>query len=414
MVLASTNYVNQDLKHERNDNFIQFAHGNVLIDCVNTKYEADVIVGYTTGGNMVLYDIVDFKPKEFKIKAKPTSADQTQDAQISIVNSADTTIPQSTVDVNSNSMQKSENDSGAKFSLSGNENLKTAEELDAEYMNAVENGDMAKAQRMVEDRAEALNAELFAMADVPTYSVRRTKPPAETQKVYKVFTVSDSGKPTALFVSSKYELPVGVWLDAQDTWHFKADNGKYYVPSTQNPWTKGGKTGGMVAIPDDATRAELIKRGYLPENSKAKSVVALAYRPGWHAGDLPYFPQGGMKQAGSNYENIHRYNQVVFECELSADTDYTEYARNQEKAKNKNGETVNARADMQEMPKDGFYKYSTNPMTQNNDLGNWYIGGSLKIGARAYSGGMRQYFKREWTAPAGMGKRLARSRRAKL
>lgn len=32
------------------------------------------------------------------------------------------------------------------------------------------------------------------------------------------------------------------------------------------------------------------------------------------------------------------------------------------------------------MPTDGGYKFATNPMTSQNDLGNWYISGSLKIG----------------------------------
>ena len=86
---------------------------------------------------------------------------------------------------------------------------------------------------------------------------------------------------------------------------------------------------------DEETRKELIKRGFITE--KAKSVTALAYRPGWHAGDLPFFPQGGKKVKGSNYGNIHRWNQVVFEIEIDADKDYTEEAQNQPKARKEDG-----------------------------------------------------------------------------
>ena len=265
---------------------------------------------------------------------------------------------------------------GAKFSLSKTE----TEVRDKTYLKAVEEGDTDTARRMVMQKAQE---EGFANA-VPeqtlAYAVRKGAPPKKTIKVYKVFTVSPDGKPTALFVSGTEELPQNVWLDAQDTWHFTAKNGHEYVPSTQNPYTDGGKTGAQVEVPNDEIRAELIKRGFLPEGSKAKAVTALAYRPGWHAGDLPFFPQGGMKREGSNYENIHRYNQVVFECEFDADHDYTEEALNQDKAKTKKG-TINYRnADLQYMPTGGFYKYATNPLTMQGGHGAWFIGGSLKIG----------------------------------
>ena len=112
------------------------------------------------------------------------------------------------------------------------------------YMDAVNRGDMETAQQMVNERAEELRAEVFAQTDVPTYRIRRGRTPQNTIKVYKVFTMSANGKPSALFVSSQYDLPVGVWLDAQDTYHFTDQkNGHQYVPSTKNPNTKGGATG---------------------------------------------------------------------------------------------------------------------------------------------------------------------------
>lgn len=250
---------------------------------------------------------------------------------------------------------------------------------DKAYLSAVNSGDLETARKMVEEAAKRSGFADAIPEQTLTYATRTGAPPKKTVRVYKVFTVAPDGSPTALFVSGTVKLPQGVWLEAQDTWHFTAKNGKEYVPSTQNPYTKGGKTGGMVEIPNDEVRAELIARGFLPENSKAKSVVALAYRPGWHAGDLPFFPQGGTKRAGSNYENVHRYNQVVFECELDADHDYTEYAQNQPKAYSKAGKLVPGWADLQEMPKNGYYRYSTNPLTQGGKNGEWYISGSLKI-----------------------------------
>ena len=245
------------------------------------------------------------------------------------------------------------------------------------YMDAVNRGDMETAQQMVNERAEELRAEVFAQTDVPTYRIRRGRTPQNTIKVYKVFTMSANGKPSALFVSSQYDLPVGVWLDAQDTYHFTDQkNGHQYVPSTKNPNTRGGATGRPTNVSNISAEdiEELEKRGYLKRDKNGKlpkTITSLAYRPGWHAGDLPFFPQGGIQIDGSNYPNVHRYNQVVFECEMIADNDYTDYHV-----------TEDGRVqlhDMQEMPKDGSYKYSTNPMAQSSDIGAWYIGSSIKI-----------------------------------
>nr|DAK92788.1 MAG TPA: nuclease [Caudoviricetes sp.] len=275
------------------------------------------------------------------------------------------------------------------------DDIRYSKALDREYMDAVQSGDVDKAREMVREAADKAGYTDAIPEQASTYTVRTKASPKKTIKVYKVFTVAPDGSPTALFVSSTEKLPQNVWLDAVDTYHFRAANGKEYVPSTQNPYTQGGKTGASVEIPNDTVRQELVDRGYLPADSKAKKITALAYRPGWHAGDLPFFPQGGKKgnprltNSGNvnksfnpalpetAYENIHRYNQVVFECEMAADVDYTETAQNQDKAKTKAGSVNQRNADLQYMPKDGFYYYTTNPTI--SDKGKWVISGSLKI-----------------------------------
>lgn len=275
------------------------------------------------------------------------------------------------------------------------DSMRYSKDIDTEYMNAVEAGDMDKVREMVRQAAEEKGFTNAIPEQASSYITRTKAAPKNTIKVYKVFTVAPDGSPTALFVSSTTKLPMNVWLDAVDTYHFKADNGKEYVPSTQNPYTKGGKTGASVTIPNEQVRSELVERGYLNKDSKAAKITALAYRPGWHAGDLPFFPQGG-KQGNPRftnsgnvnkafnpdiqetaYENIHRYNQVVFECEMAADTNYTEIAQNQEKAKTKSGSVNQRNADLQYMPTDGFYYYTTNPTI--SEKGKWAISGSLKI-----------------------------------
>lgn len=250
---------------------------------------------------------------------------------------------------------------------------------DQEYEKAVSEGNMDKAYSMVKQQADMMLADNPMPEVTDAYSVRKEGLPSNTIKVYKVFTLDKEGHPSALFVSGKDKLPMGVWLNAQDTWHFTAANGKDYVPSTKNPSTQGGKTGASIEIPNDEVRQELIKRGYLPEGSKAKTITALAYRPGWHAADLPYFPQGGKQEVDSNYGHVHRYNQVVFECDMIANINYTAEAQSQDKARKADG-TLNARnADLQYMPKDGFYQYTTNQFLADEDKGHWYIGSAIRI-----------------------------------
>lgn len=70
VIYASTDYVNEGLKHERWDNIEQFARGSVLLDIGGKKYEASVIVGYTTFNEMLLYDVQDLTPTTFEIKEK--------------------------------------------------------------------------------------------------------------------------------------------------------------------------------------------------------------------------------------------------------------------------------------------------------------------------------------------------------
>lgn len=263
-------------------------------------------------------------------------------------------------------------------------------EQDSQYMSAVEayqnESDSAKKESMldkirdmVQQAAKTAGFENAIPEQTRAYTVRTKPAPKKTMKVYKVFTVDDKGRPSALFVSSKDTLPQNVWLDANDTFAFTDNgNGRKYIPSTKNPNTKGGTTGEARKTENISAEelAKLEELGYIKRNKQGqfpKTITALAYRPGWHAGDLPFFPQGGKQGDGTtNYKNIHRYNQVVFECEIAYDNDYTNSTIN------KKGQIVYK--DRQEMPIDGGYKFATNPMTSQNDLGNWYISGSLKIG----------------------------------
>ena len=83
IVLASTNYLNEDLKHQRKDNIVEFARGEVLMQIGNNKYNAKVIVGLTKNNQMLLYDIVKFKKDIFKIKKEDAFTDQNVSKEVS-------------------------------------------------------------------------------------------------------------------------------------------------------------------------------------------------------------------------------------------------------------------------------------------------------------------------------------------
>ena len=115
IVLASTNYINEDLKHQRKDNIVEFARGEVLMQIGNNKYNAKVIVGLTKNNQMLLYDIVKFKKDIFKIKKEDAFTDQNVSKEVSRhYASSDKMISQNDSYVNNNYMQNSRGDASAK------------------------------------------------------------------------------------------------------------------------------------------------------------------------------------------------------------------------------------------------------------------------------------------------------------
>ena len=110
ILLASTNYVNEDLNHTRQDNFKEFARGDVFIRVGNNDYAAKVIVGFTSGGSMVLYDVVDFLPITLKLKTDTQAAMQNAGSHRKGV-SVNSIISQNASTVNTQYMQNGANNS---------------------------------------------------------------------------------------------------------------------------------------------------------------------------------------------------------------------------------------------------------------------------------------------------------------
>ena len=142
IILASTNYINEDLKHTRKDSFREFARGDVLIRVGGNDYSAKVIVGFTSGNQMVLYDVIDFDKTSFAIKEKtPQTAMQNAGSDRNGM-SFDNTVSQSEQSVNSSISEKAENDTeNRKFSVSEEQKTDYGEAMD-ELLQKYESGEI--------------------------------------------------------------------------------------------------------------------------------------------------------------------------------------------------------------------------------------------------------------------------------
>ena len=75
IITATTSWANDGmLKHPRTDNFVDFVHGDVLIQAGGNQYDAKTVVGITANGEYVFYDVVDMTPTAFQMKEEPSTA----------------------------------------------------------------------------------------------------------------------------------------------------------------------------------------------------------------------------------------------------------------------------------------------------------------------------------------------------
>jgi len=157
--------------------------------------------------------------------------------------------------------------------------------------------------------------------------------PKKTVKAYKLFRVHPKhpGKLFPLFVDANTPVEMGKWIAAKE---------------------------GEMA------------------NGKVKSKIGpLAYRPGWHAGDLPVATHIGEKSDPAlTAPDVRPENHAWAEVEMPHDVDWQSVAN--ERGVNKQGRLIPSRAHItDQLPVGGHYRYKTNP----NMTGNWLIGGSMKV-----------------------------------
>ncbi len=125
------------LKHERNDNFVDFDHGHALIVAGENRYNAEVVVGITGKGEYVFYDVVDITPEDFQLEKEPLTT-ATTDKPIGDIqrDSSGVNVAQRTQNVNRNLSEEltgslhSDRDAGKRFSLRDTE-IPTRSELES-------------------------------------------------------------------------------------------------------------------------------------------------------------------------------------------------------------------------------------------------------------------------------------------
>jgi hypothetical protein len=159
------------------------------------------------------------------------------------------------------------------------------------------------------------------------------KEPKNTVKAYKLFRVHPKhpGKLFPLFVNANEPVEMNKWVDA--------------------------------------------KEGEMAGDKVKSKIGPLAYRPGWHAGDLPVATHIGEKSDPNlTAPDVRPANHVWAEVEMPHDVDWQSVAN--ERGMNPKGKLIARNAHItDQIPKGGHYRYKTN----SNMTGNWLIGGSMKV-----------------------------------
>ena len=182
------------------------------------------------------------------------------------------------------------------------------------------------------------------VGDTAKYRIREDEPPTKTGIGYKVFVLKDGKLYPPMVANPNGEAtPVGVWLDADAA-----------------PVAGVTKTG----------RQQVKAGGKGTQGGSGK----LAYRPGWHLGEIPYAVQFNRMNPETGQRELFPANFVWAEVEYANDVDYQEEAMSY--GMNASGKFQHSLAGLPRLPENGSYRYRTNP-DPNTDP--WVITGAMKV-----------------------------------
>ena len=158
---------------------------------------------------------------------------------------------------------------------------------------------------------------------------------------------------------------------------FFAKNGQLYPPMVANPGGEGTPVGvwldadvGVAAEPSKTGRPQVKAGGKGTQGGGG----SLAFRPGWHLGDLPMATQFARKNPETGAKDLFPADFVWAECEYAMDHDYQEEAMSY--GYTENGKFRHSYAGLPRLPEDGYYRYRTNP---NPDTVPWVITGAMRV-----------------------------------
>lgn len=175
------------------------------------------------------------------------------------------------------------------------------------------------------------------------YSIRELPAPKKTGKGYKVFVLKDGQLyPPMVANPNGASTPVGYWLDADAA-----------------PVVGESKTG----------RAQVKAGGKGTQGGSGQ----LAYRPGWHLGEIPYALQFNRKDENGE-KTLFPKDFVWAEVEYADDVNYQEEAESY--GVTENGKYRHSYAGLPRVPVDGSYRYRTNP---NPETDPWIITGAMRV-----------------------------------
>ncbi|KAA5412547.1 LPD38 domain-containing protein [Bacteroides cellulosilyticus] len=175
------------------------------------------------------------------------------------------------------------------------------------------------------------------------YRIRQSAAPKKTGIGYKVFVLKNGELyPPMVANPDGAATPVGVWLDADAA-----------------PIAGQSKTG----------RNQVKAGGKGTQGGSGK----LAYRPGWHLGEIPYALQFNRIDENGNKE-LFPANFVWAEVEYANDVDYQEEAMSY--GINPSGKFQHSLAGLPRVPENGAYCYRTNP---NPETDPWIITGAMRV-----------------------------------
>ena len=176
------------------------------------------------------------------------------------------------------------------------------------------------------------------------FSIRQTPAPKNTGIGYKVFYRGKDGKlyPPMVANPNGADTPIGVWLNADAA-----------------PISGESKTG----------RPQVKAGGKGTQGGSGQ----LAYRLGWHLGEIPYALQFNRKDENGD-RTLFPKDFVWAEVEYAADVNYQQEA--EKEGVTENGKYRHSYAGLKHLPTDGYYRYRTNP---NPETAPWIITGAMKV-----------------------------------